>query len=340
MKQLLNNSMILLFGIISLSVFGQVPQFEPTYQHDSLIMLDFAEAEEGYWLFEPAGPELETAPVVVFIHGYGGYNPMVYGAWIRHLVRQGNTVIYPRYQTNLFKPSPDEFAGNCAVAICDALNRLATEGHPTAGIEPLVLIGHSYGGVISADLATNAAKYTIPQPAGILLCSPGTGILSAGRLETYADLPATVKQITIATEDDYVVGDEFAELVHQTSGSEEKIYLWQYPFENDTIEVNASHNESYALDEALDGGLSSLTTKRALQMGHPNALDYFGYWALGDALIQSTRAAYDFTKILDGTDIPYRLHLAENVNIFDVMGSSFSAKQTATKEVEDMGSHR
>ena len=86
----------------------------PAYAHDSLIIHNFAENPDGYWLYEPACPTPEQANVVVFMHGYGAYNPMIYGAWIKHLVLNGNIVIFPRYQKNLFSPSTDKFVENAA----------------------------------------------------------------------------------------------------------------------------------------------------------------------------------------------------------------------------------
>ncbi|MEZ4892408.1 MAG: hypothetical protein R2778_05270 [Saprospiraceae bacterium] len=61
-----------------------------------------ATTADGYWLFEPADPKPDSAEVVVFLHGYGAYNPMAYGKWIKHLVAKGNIVIYPRYQKICF----------------------------------------------------------------------------------------------------------------------------------------------------------------------------------------------------------------------------------------------
>ena len=94
------------------------------YHHQSVDFQDFAQKADGYWLFEPAAPKPDSAHVIVFVHGYGGYNPMIYGKWIQHLVRQGNIVIYPRYQKNLHSPRPRKFSTNVSQAIRDALIEL------------------------------------------------------------------------------------------------------------------------------------------------------------------------------------------------------------------------
>jgi len=62
---------------------------------------------QEYWIFEPDSPKPRSAPVIVFLHGWGGMNPLYYGAWLDHLVKRGNIVIYPRYQSSLLTPISD-----------------------------------------------------------------------------------------------------------------------------------------------------------------------------------------------------------------------------------------
>ena len=94
------------------------------YTHQSVAFFDGAKYADGYWLFEPADPRPDSAEVVVFMHGYGAYNPMAYGKWIKHLVAKGNIVIYPRYQRNLIMPRPNAFPRYAARGIRDALAAL------------------------------------------------------------------------------------------------------------------------------------------------------------------------------------------------------------------------
>ncbi len=71
------------------------------YLHTGVTKNRYGKGGKEYWIFEPDSPKPRTAPVIVFLHGWGGMNPLYYGAWMDHLVKRGNIVIYPRYQANL-----------------------------------------------------------------------------------------------------------------------------------------------------------------------------------------------------------------------------------------------
>src|SRR5258707_14615802 len=40
---------------------------------------------QEYWIFEPDAPKPRSAPLIVFLHGWGGMNPMYFGAGLDHL---------------------------------------------------------------------------------------------------------------------------------------------------------------------------------------------------------------------------------------------------------------
>jgi len=51
----------------------------------------------GVWIYQPAG---KPKDVVVYFHGQGGpeeATPANHLPWIKHLVKRGSVVIYPRY---------------------------------------------------------------------------------------------------------------------------------------------------------------------------------------------------------------------------------------------------
>src|SRR5688500_14431349 len=125
-----------LFSLPILSAQRPTPPTQPAsgpggkqYAHIAVTKNRYGKGGEEYWIFEPDAPKPATAAVVVFLHGWGGMNPLYYGAWIDHLVKRGNIVVYPRYQATLLTPLKD-FLPNTIGEIKDAGTRIQSErGH-------------------------------------------------------------------------------------------------------------------------------------------------------------------------------------------------------------------
>lgn len=295
-KYTLTSLLIFLFllPIYSQNTFVPTPPVEGPgsfiYQHQEVIFHDYAENPDGFWLFEPASPKPDSAHVVVFNHGYGAYNPMIYGLWIKHIVKKGNIVIFPRYQKNLWFPRPNKFSKNVSKAIRDALKLMETKDFVKPITSELALVGHSYGGVVSADLAVNFKAHKIPQPKAILLCSPGSGPLKGGLLKTYDGIPEETKLLIMVSENDHVVGQKFGKKVFDTAIKvKQRNLIWQYHDNTTSPPQYAGHNECYSIDETYDTGIRNGTTKRAIKRNRLSNVDYHGYWKLLDALLDCSR---------------------------------------------------
>src|SRR5690349_24450164 len=147
---------LLLFSLPVLPAQKVTPPSQPAtgpggkqYVHASVTKNRYGNGAQEYWIFEPDEPKPASAPVIVFLHGWGGMNPLYYGAWIDHLVKRGNIVVYPRYQANLLTPIKD-FLPNTLAAVKDALHRLQTErGHVTPDLSKFATVGHSLGGLLA-----------------------------------------------------------------------------------------------------------------------------------------------------------------------------------------------
>jgi len=279
------------------------------YLHNGVRFSDFAESADGYWLFEPAQPLADSAQVIVFTHGYGAYNPMIYGAWIKHLVRQGYIVIFPRYQKNLISPWPSSFFENTAQGIKAAYRELE-EGQnrvrPTN--QPFIMVGHSYGGTIAAYLSVKHAEFDLPAPAGLMLCAPGTGPFRAGRLDSYEAMPSCTNLLMVINEEDNVVGQDFQYKIFETAKySERRNLLIQHPDDYGYPSISATHSECYAVDLEFDTGTRTPSARRALGMGDPGPLDYFGYWKLLDALIDCVNTGDNCSYAFGATE--QQMHL-------------------------------
>lgn len=281
--------------LLSITLHGQIPPSGPQqpeagpggrdYAHHGLVFQDFAAETDGYWLFEPAAPRPDSAHVVVFIHGYGAIDPAIYGAWIRHLVLQGNIVIYPRYQKNIWSPRSAYFANNAAHAVRQALDRLNNGPHIRPIISHLSYVGHSYGGVISANLAARFRELDLPEPAAVMLCAPGSGPLKGSVLDTYEPIPSDARLLAIVHEGDKVVGDEFGRKVFETAvRTPHRNLIRQYEDDHGDPEIYDGHNHAYAIDETFYAGIDNISLRRARKSAKIDAMDYFGYWKLFDAL--------------------------------------------------------
>ncbi|SKB86825.1 Alpha/beta hydrolase family protein [Dyadobacter psychrophilus] len=258
-----------------------------SYEHAEVIKKNYDDGPTGYWLYLPASPAPASAPVIVFNHGYGGWNPANYGAWIKHLVRQGNIVIYPRYQKDA-RTKPVEFTPNAAAGIKRALQVLASgELKIKAETDQLVIIGHSYGGVVTANLALNAAEMGIPQPKGIFLAAAGVGPVPSGQAKSYAGLPASLKLLMVIEKQDTTVDSVFMKKVYAESRlvqAASKAMLTHYPDVYGSDSITAGHNEPTCADLDFDSKDGKLAASPEV-----DATDYYCYWRLADALIDCSR---------------------------------------------------
>lgn len=159
----------------------------------------------AWFVFEPAKPRPRTAPVAVVMHGYyefSGYTQMY--ELIRHTVRTGRIVIYPRYQTDTAVPCPGPFdidpcIDAAARAIRGAVKYLrASRRRVQPDLRRTSYFGFSFGGIITADLANRYKALRLPEPRAIFLDDPHDGGLIAGKDEpaldaSLAGIPATTK---------------------------------------------------------------------------------------------------------------------------------------------------
>src|SRR5688500_3888082 len=162
---------LLLFAPAILSSQNPSPPKQPAsgpggrqYSHTAVNKNRYGKGGQEYWIFEPDAPKpAAAAPVIVFLHGWGGMNPMYYGAWIDHLVKRGDIVIYPRYQASLLTAIKD-FTPYTLFAIKHALKRLQPEpGHVKPDLNKFATVGHSVGGILAASVAALASESDLPQ---------------------------------------------------------------------------------------------------------------------------------------------------------------------------------
>ncbi len=263
----------------------------------------YGQGGQEYWIYEPQTPTPRNAPVIVFLHGWGGMNPLYYGAWIDHLVKRGNIVIYPRYQASLLTPIKD-FTPNTISALKDALDRLQTEkGHVTPDLSKFATVGHSLGGILAANVAALAEESKLPRVRAVMSVEPGiTESPINVPLANLSKIHADTLLLALAGDQDGLVRDADAKRIYYEStgvSANNKDFILMISDSHGTPALQASHRAPTALDKDYDSGegLSGAPVGAVDRIGDAqisrrvrpetmlvNALDYYGTWKLFDGL--------------------------------------------------------
>ena len=263
---------------------------EPEPAHRAVRRYEIGQGPRSYWLFEPDEPKPdERAPVVVFLHGWFAVNPGFYGAWIDHLVRDGRIVIFPRYQNDV-GTLPQDFLPNSLAAIRDGLGVLhAGVGHVRPDPGRFVLIGHSAGGNLAAQIAAVAADAhaDVPVPQLVVALMPGEVIPT--REPSLSRIPATTRLVVVVGDEDLVVGDLRGRQIYAEATAIPRAYKRFILFRSDRHghpPLIAEHTSPTGVHPRLDNGEGIF---HALQrsLGDVNALDRAGFWRMTDLTMEA-----------------------------------------------------
>ena len=137
--------------------------------------------------------------------------PAPYRAWIDHLVKKGNVVVYPRYQGTLLSAGR-KFDRNVYGALKEALRVLSEEGHVQPELDHVAAVGHSFGASIAVNYAATAEREGLPRPKAILVVQPGNGEKGYMHMEIedLSKIPDGTLALVVAGEHDAIVGSETA----------------------------------------------------------------------------------------------------------------------------------
>ena len=161
----------------------------------------------------------------------------------------------------------------------------------------------SYGGALAANLTAKFEEYKLPKPVAVLLCSPGTGPFKGAILDSYENIPSETKLLVMVSEKDKTVGDKLGKKIFSTaSNTIDKHLITQLEDRRfPKINIRAGHNESYSLDTTLNLTRKTIVSKRAAKVSRIDAVDYYGYWKLLDALHSCTRDDFDCNLAIGNT---------------------------------------
>lgn len=273
--------LLIILGWINIPKAPPAPVTGPgslEYGHSEVIKTTYGEGASQYWIYEPSSPKPYSAPIIVFNHGWAATNPEVYQAWIFHIVRRGNIVIYPRYQENIFTPS-DDFTPNAMDSVKSALKELNKGNHVRPQLDKFAIVGHSVGGIISINMAVLASSNSIPGPKAVFCVQPGKHRTSNDPvgpvLENLSKIPEETLLITLSGDKDNITGDEDAIKIFKETT--------QIPWKNkDYVILKSDIRGHPALIADHFAPLAVLRTPYFSVM--VDALDYYGTWKLFDGL--------------------------------------------------------
>ncbi len=291
--------------------------------HSAVIKHRYGEGTLEYWIYEPDSPRPKSAPVIAFLHGWGGTNPSIYGAWIEHLVKRGNIVIYPRYQTDNRTPL-DEFTPNTIKSLQQAFEKLKSEpGHVLPELDKFAVVGHSVGGLLTANVAALAKSSGLPPARALMSVQPGRTWNPLPQfsvpLEDCSKIPAESLLLTVVGDDDPLARDiDAKKIFHESTRVPlvNKNYVTLVSDDHGKPALKANHFAPTAPGLLFDNGEHSGTNhmesggllrerirermeerKQAKsETNEPfanlsggtgfnvNALDYYGLWKLFDGL--------------------------------------------------------
>lgn len=290
-----------IYFFIQIDTFYSV--FEEKYEYNDIIEIDDFDSADGYVAYLPKDFELDSIHVIVFNHGWGAHDPMAYGAWIKHLVFQGYAVIFPRYQKSILT-WPADFTANAATGINEALKAIEHKHGIIPITDRLILAGHSFGGVISVNLATEWTTFEIPKPAAVFAIQPGHGPFYSGRIGDYSHFPEDIQMIFIVSEHDRITGDKFAreffELNYGRIHEMNLLTMFKDRHENEVIK--ATHDDPLAMDMDMKKGTAFWIPLIGRLKNEINQADFYGFWRLLDALADCNFYGKNCDEAIGGTD--------------------------------------
>jgi hypothetical protein len=202
------------------------------------------------------------------MHGWAGMDPHnTYILWINHIVQKGNIVVFPRYQASILT-DPATFTNNSVIAIKNAITTLQSGGHVVPNLDCTAILGHSFGGVLSANLAAVAEERGLPVFSIVMAIEPGTA--GFGVYENFSNINADTYMLCIAGENDTNVGDTDAKRIFYESTQiplAYKDYILIYNDKHGTPNLIANHFIPMA------GGSYP-----------PDVYDWYGFWKWFDGL--------------------------------------------------------
>lgn len=172
-------------------------------------------------------------PLIIFLHGWEGMNPMNYAAMIDHFARRGAVVMYPVYQED-GKTPPQIVTDNAGKSLKEALANFNKLHPKMISDDKTIYYGFSMGASMSLNFATNYPSYELPAPRALLLAAPGDahhvakGKLAESIVKSIDQVPAKLPITILTSVEDKYIGLPTAEKYWKTlcKGDFRSLIIW------------------------------------------------------------------------------------------------------------------
>jgi hypothetical protein len=254
---------------------GPTPPSQPSdgpggsnYSHHGIRESRYGFGNHQFWIFEPTDPTPTSAPLIVFNHGWGALYPYYYKAWVEHLVKRGNIVVYPRYQLGFIIGVRDA-TQHAIQSTRRAITILQFGNHVRPELDHFAIVGHSLGGGITAEMAAIAQENNLPTPKAVMPVQPF--INNYTMIEDFHAIPPSTFLLVIVGENDTIVGNSSGKTIFYTSDQippDQKDFIIQRTDKHGSPPLIADHGAPVSI----------------LNSSWVNAMDYYSTWKLFDAL--------------------------------------------------------
>lgn len=254
------------------------------YVHAAVKTSRHGDGDIAFWLYTPAEPTPAEAPVVAFLHGWGAMDPQGYSAWITHLVRRGNIVIYPVYQGSFYTPIPAT-ASSSLLAVAKGVQQLRDAGEVRPDMDRFALVGHSLGGALAVRLAASGTTHGLTVARAVMAVQPGRGERAPRPLptRTLETIPPETLMLLVVGSDDDIANDRGAKQIFcqtpQIATTNKEIVTLMSDYHG-TPPLVANHSSPRGIEANLERPLRPL----GMNGRRVDALSYYGYWKLFDGL--------------------------------------------------------
>ncbi|MGH8104209.1 MAG: alpha/beta hydrolase fold domain-containing protein, partial [bacterium] len=143
----------------------------------------------------------------------------------------------------------------------------------------VAVVGHSAGGDLTGDIAAVAVDKGLPQPKAAMLVEAARGKeMQTGKniplipVEDFSKIAASTLMLVVVGDDDTIAGDSDAKIFFKTASKVP-------PQNKDFIIVHSDHHGTPDLKATHFAPVANSKLKESI-----NALDYYAYWKLFDAL--------------------------------------------------------